>query len=119
MTKILFPIGISQDEAREIHDRGFTKWITEITRLFNKFDKWEKGISASIFMENYRLIDARWEEYILDFIPLEHKNDIKPFLKTSLVEYESLARGSFPILYPEVLPVLIELKKMKFLHFLK
>ncbi|MFX1282946.1 MAG: HAD family hydrolase [Promethearchaeota archaeon] len=119
LIKILTPTGISLNEVKEIHEKGFKKWITDITHLFNEFEEWENDeTSLEAFMRNYKLIDWKWEEFILDFVPLKHKKSIRPLLNTSLVEYEALVNGPYPILYPEVNPLLKELKKIKdlFLH---
>ena len=67
-------------------------------------------------MREYKLIDAKWEKFILNSVPLEHKNAIKPLLRTSLVEYEALANGLYPILYPEVISVLTELVNISHLR---
>ncbi len=114
LLKILSPIGMPQRKVEEIHDKGFRKWITEITHLFDEFEEWETDKSnLEAFMRNYRLIDKAWEEFILDFVPTKYKKSIKPFLNTSRVEYEALADGPYPILFPEVYPSLNELIKSK------
>ncbi len=106
-------MGIKRQKVFEIHEKAFENWAAEITRLYTKFDEWEKrGSSSETFMKSYKLIDAKWQEFILSFVPLEHKGAIRPLLETSLVEYEALANGSYPILYPEVSSVLTELVKI-------
>ncbi|MFX0124678.1 MAG: HAD family hydrolase [Candidatus Hodarchaeota archaeon] len=117
LEKILVPTGMKREEIIEIHDFAFKNWITEITQLFNEFDECKRrNINSEVFMRKYKLIDSKWEQYILNNVPIEHKKAVKPFLKTSLVEYEALAKGSNPILYPEVNSVLTELAKISHLH---
>lgn len=107
LERTLKPVGLSQDKVLDIHQKAFRGWLVPITRLFN--DQKEGLFDSGVFMRNYRLIDCEWENFILDFVPLKHRKAIKPLLKTSLVEYEALARGPFPILFPEVSSVLREL----------
>ena len=109
LEKILIPVGLSQDAVIEIHKKAFKGWIRAINYLFNKQ---EEGIfDSNLFLRDYQEIDERWEKYILDFVPVKHRNKIKPLLKTSLVEYEALAEGPYSILFPEVLSVLNQCTK--------
>ncbi len=116
LIKILTPIGISPSNIKEIHDKSYKKWITEITYLSDEFEGWEEDKNnLEDFMRNYKIIDKAWEEFILEFVPLKYKKVIKPLLNTSRVEYEALANGPYPILFPEVYPLLKELIKIKHL----
>lgn len=110
LEKILTPTGIKREKINEIHEIAFENWITDITHLFNNFE--EINFDSEAFMTDYKAIDVKWEEFILNFVPSEHKSTVKPLLKTSLVEYEALANGIYPILYPEVNTVLKELAKI-------
>ncbi len=117
LENVLVPIGMKREKVVKIHEFAFKNWIEEITRLtkeFNESEKW--STNSEVFMRKYNVIDAKWEKFILESVPLEHKNDIKPLLKTSLVEYEALAKGSYPILYSEVKSVLSELVKIDYLR---
>lgn len=117
LENILVPTGMKREKVLKIHEFAFKNWITEITQLFNEFDGWKRrSASSEVFMRKYKLVDAKWEKFILKNVPLEHKNTVKPLLRTSLVEYEALAKGSFPILYPEVNSVLTELVKISHLR---
>ncbi|MFX1507503.1 MAG: HAD family hydrolase [Promethearchaeota archaeon] len=113
LEKILVPVGIKRENVSKIHEFAFKNWITEINHLFREYDNWEgRKRKSEDFMEEYKQIDAKWERYILENVPSVHRNSIKPLLKTSLVEYEALANGLFPILFPEVNSVLTELVKI-------
>lgn len=117
LADVLSSAGISREKAARIHEKAFRKWITEINMLFNDYDDLKKGSSDSeIFMKKYKMIDSVWEEFVLEFVSPENKNIIKPLLETSRVEYEALAHGPYPVLYPEVFPVLTKLSKIKNLH---
>ena len=117
LEKILVPVGIKRERVSKIHKKVFKNWITEITHLFHEYDKWVgRKTKSEDFMAEYKQIDTKWENYILETVPSAHHNSIKPLLKTSLVEYEALANGLFPILYPEVNSVLTELTKIKHLR---
>ena len=79
---------MKRGEVFKIHKFAFENWIEEITRLTNEFDESEKwSTNSEVFMRKYKLIDAKWEKFILESVPLEHKNGIKPVLKTSIEEY--------------------------------
>jgi phosphoglycolate phosphatase-like HAD superfamily hydrolase len=110
LERILKPVGLSQERVLKIHQKAFRGWLASIIRLFD--DQKEGLFDSGVFMRNYRLIDSEWENFILDFVPLEHRKSIKPLLKTSLIEYEALAKGPYPILFPEVSSVLSELMKI-------
>ena len=117
LEKVLVPTGMKREEVVKIHEFAFKNWIEEITRLTNEFDESEEwSTNSEVFMRKYNLIDIKWEKFILESVPLEHKNGIKPLLKTSIVEYEALAKGSYPILYSEVKSVLTELVKINHLR---
>lgn len=109
--KVLVPVGIQQHKVFEIHEIAFRNWITEISRLFKKFDKLEKT-DSEVFIRNYKRIDNKWEEFILNYVGFEHKRTVKSLLSTPRVEYEALAYGAYPILFPEVSSVLEELFKL-------
>ncbi|UCE13045.1 MAG: HAD hydrolase-like protein [Candidatus Heimdallarchaeota archaeon] len=103
LEKILVPVGIQRQKVIEIHEIAFRNWITEIFLLFEQFDEFEKtGSNSEVFMKNYRQIDNKWEEFILNFVGLEHQKSISSLLSTPRVEYEALAHGPHPILFPEV-----------------
>ncbi|UCG01807.1 MAG: HAD family hydrolase [Candidatus Heimdallarchaeota archaeon] len=108
LKKILEPTGIKREKIVEIHEHAFKNWITEITKLTNDYDE-DENTNSEVFMKKYTLVDAKWENFILNTIPFEHKIAIKPLLETSLIEYEALAKGPYPILYPEVKSVLTEI----------
>lgn len=110
LERILVPTGMKREKILEIHKYAFNNWISEIIRLTDEFDEGESQSTYSdVFVRKYKQIDAKWEKFILDNVPLEHKDTIEPLLTTSLVEYEALANGPYPILYPEVNSVLSDL----------
>jgi len=115
LENILEPIGMKREKIVEIHEFAFMNWITEITQLSNDYDK-NENTNSEVFMKKYTLVDAKWEKFILNTVPSKHKIAIKPLLKTSLVEYEALAKGPYPILYPEVKSALTEIVKIDLLR---
>ncbi|MFW9856008.1 MAG: HAD family hydrolase [Candidatus Thorarchaeota archaeon] len=106
LANVLDPVGISPEEAFQIHDKAYNIWIGKIISLPDKFD--DDGDNEK-FMARYRKIDEEWEHYILDHIPQNQRENIKPLLKTSTVEYQALAQGG-PILYSDVVPTLETLR---------
>ena len=92
----------------EIHDTALQSWLNTINRLSKEFD--ERFWTSEIFLKKYNLIDEEWEKYVLSFVHPQKREELVPFLKTARLEYESLAKGKYSILYPEVKSVLSELK---------
>jgi len=114
LERILVPTGLNRGKIRKIHEIAFKNWISEIGHLTNEYDEGENqnAKKSDVFMRRYHQIDLKWENFILKNISSNYRNSVKPLLKTSLVEYEALANGSFPILFPEVNSVLSELTKV-------
>ncbi|MFX1516607.1 MAG: HAD family hydrolase [Promethearchaeota archaeon] len=113
LERVLVPTGLDRGKIRKIHEIAFNNWFSEIINLTSKFDEGEnQSANSEVFMSRYNQIDMKWENFILDYLPPSYRSSIKPLLKTSLVEYEALASGSFPILFPEVNSVLSELNKV-------
>ncbi|MFW9779772.1 MAG: HAD family hydrolase [Candidatus Heimdallarchaeota archaeon] len=102
LSRVLSSVGISCQEALAIHDRAYNLWIEKIKSLRDDFDVNE---DSRRFMRQYQNIDEGWERYILNYISPDKREQIKPVLKTSTLEYQALAQGG-PILYSDVIPTL-------------
>lgn len=114
LKKILNSIDIPNSKAIEIHDIAYKNWSSEINRISNEFDK--GLLNSESFIRKYKDIDRKWELFILSHVPLERQKEVAPFLKTSVLEYEALAKGKYPIVYSEVKSVLSKLYLMENLH---
>ena len=111
LLRILTPLGISQHQVIEIHDRALKKWLNGITKISKDFDL--EKLDSTTFMEEYLRNDRKWERYVLNYVPVSQKENVSPYLNTSVLEYKALANGKYPILFPEVKNVLLNLKKFK------
>lgn len=109
LARVLQPTGLDPHEVSILHDKAFIEWITEITSIFDYFDK--GLIDENEFMHQYKIIDKKWEAFILKHVPKHYQEKVKPLIRTDKVEFEALAFGD-PILYPDVLPALKELSKI-------
>jgi phosphoglycolate phosphatase-like HAD superfamily hydrolase len=108
LARVLLPTGIKRHEVSIIHRKAFTQWLEEINDL-SKIVK-ENIFDPIEFVKKYRAIDKKWENFILKNVPKHHRESVRPLLDTKRVEYEALANGA-PVLYPEVMSVLEELKE--------
>jgi phosphoglycolate phosphatase-like HAD superfamily hydrolase len=113
LARVLLPTGIKRHEVSIIHRKAFTQWLEEINDLSKIVE--ENIFDPIEFVNKYRAIDKKWENFILKSVPKHHRESVGPLLDTKRVEYEALAYGA-PVLYPEVLPVLEELKEISNLH---
>ncbi|MFX0087098.1 MAG: HAD family hydrolase [Candidatus Hodarchaeota archaeon] len=114
LQRILRSIDIPKGKAIQIHDVAYRKWLNGINRISKEYD--EGLLNSETFMQKYNQIDKDWELVILSYVPLERQKEVTPFLKTSILEYEALSNGKYPILYPEVVSVLSKLFLLKNLH---
>ncbi|MFW9990675.1 MAG: HAD family hydrolase [Candidatus Odinarchaeota archaeon] len=110
LAKVLAPAGVTRGEAINIHGEAFKRWIGEFRRLTDGLEGDDS--SPESFMDRMREIDRKWEDFVLGSVSLENREVIAPQLNTSKLEYEALAEGPYPVLYPEVKGVLERLKEI-------
>lgn len=111
LVSILTPLGIAEKKAVKIHDIELKKWLNAINRISKEFDN--GNLDAETFMEEYHRIDKKWENNVLNYLPVLKRAEAAPHIITSVLEYNALANGKFPILYPEVENVLMKLRSFK------
>ncbi|MFX0052240.1 MAG: HAD family hydrolase [Candidatus Hodarchaeota archaeon] len=109
LARVLLPTGIKRQKISVIHRNAFLQWLEEINDLNKTVE--DMAFDPIEFVKRYRIIDKRWENFILNYVPKHHRESVRPLLDTKRVEYEALSFGA-PILYPEVLSVLEELKEI-------
>lgn len=109
LAQVLKPAGLDPHEVSILHNNAFTQWITAIYQVFDDFDN--GMLDENEFIYQYKIIDKKWETFILKHVPEYYQQEIEPLIRTDKVEFESLAFGD-PMLYPEVLPTLKELNKI-------
>jgi phosphoglycolate phosphatase-like HAD superfamily hydrolase len=114
LQKIFNSIDIPQNKAIEIHDIAYRKWVKGINRISKEFDK--GLLNSESFIRKYNQIDREWELFALSYVPLQRQKEVTPLLKTSVLEFEALSKGKYPILYLEVMSVLSKLLLYKDLH---
>ncbi len=114
LQRILNPIGIPKGKAIQIHDIAYRKWLDGINRISKEYD--EGLLNSKTFIQKYNQIDKDWELFILSSVPSQRQKEVAPFLNTSILEYEALKNGKYPILYPEVISVLSTLFLQRNLH---
>lgn len=110
LANLLTPIGITQKKIIEIHKQAYNLWIKEVRRINKESDG--DPYNPIRFMEAMKSNDRNWEHFILNFVPLDLKKRIEPYIQTTRFEYEAMANGPLSILFPEVRTVLEQLESI-------
>ncbi|MHA1214269.1 MAG: HAD family hydrolase [Candidatus Hodarchaeales archaeon] len=103
LVKTLSYTGLTREEIISIHTEAFYDWVRKVNEI-NQDITIESDPEK--FMSEMALFDQEWEEFILNRIPKSFQKEVSAQLKTAIVEYEALAEGKFPVLYPEAKEVI-------------
>ncbi|MHA1972331.1 MAG: HAD family hydrolase [Candidatus Hodarchaeales archaeon] len=98
LIKTLLHTGLTREEIVSLHSKAFNDWATKVTEINQ-----DVGIESDPdrFMALMKRFDKEWEDYFLSRISQSFREELSVKLRTEVVEYQALAYGKFPVLYPE------------------
>ncbi len=113
LVTVLSPIGLSHRRISCLHRKALDQWLDKVNKIATD-PKCE--IDPDYFLKEMERIDKEWEQFILTKIPKSKRMQVEDHIKASIVEYNALAKGQIPILFPEVRSTLLELSQIPTLN---
>jgi len=106
---LLSPIGLSRRKIINLHRKALDRWLDKVNKI--SIDP-KCEVDPNYFLTEMERIDREWELFILANIPKSKKIQVEAQIRTTNLEYNALAQGKVPVLFPEVHITLMELSQV-------
>ena len=110
---ILSPVGLTRKKITYFHKKALDQWLDQVNKI--AIDS-KCEYDPDYFLKEMGKVDREWEQYILTKITKCKRIQVEDNIKTSNLEYNALARGHVPILFPEVHTTLKNLSEISNLN---
>lgn len=101
----------SIEKIKNIHKEAFQNWIVKFRKLTSFY---EISNDSDLFMKKLKEADEKWENTILKYASKEDKDRFQKVLSADHLEYKAMLNCSWPIIFPDTIPVLKRLKSKNF-----